>query len=259
MASAGPLYSLSLHEDFLDDGVPEVSYTYDAYGKQTGHTGTSTSGLGYTGNLTDASTGLVYLRARDYDPTTAQFLSIDPELQATGQPYAYCANDPLLRLDPSGDVWWNPGTWTSSTWDTIGQVAAVVGIVAGAAALCAATACIGDIAVLAGATTLTATLLAAETVSTVAETVGAIAAITSIGSGAVSTGLKCSGPGWRTPQCTAQFIGTGVDVLTLGVGRYVPWDSIAQPLLGFGSSIFDVGYQNVPWGTDGEYGGNYPC
>ncbi len=41
-------------------------------------------------------------RARDYDPATAQFLTVDPALDVTHQPYAYVANNPLLLTDPLG-------------------------------------------------------------------------------------------------------------------------------------------------------------
>jgi RHS repeat-associated protein len=34
--------------------------------------------LGYAGQYTDPNTGLVYLTARWYDPTTGQFMSVDP-------------------------------------------------------------------------------------------------------------------------------------------------------------------------------------
>jgi hypothetical protein len=44
----------------------------------------------------------VYLRPRDYDPKTAQFLTIDPLVDTTRQPYAYVADDPLTQTDPSG-------------------------------------------------------------------------------------------------------------------------------------------------------------
>jgi hypothetical protein len=44
----------------------------------------------------------VYLRARDYDPATAQFLTVDPAVDETRQPYAYVANNPLLATDPTG-------------------------------------------------------------------------------------------------------------------------------------------------------------
>src|SRR5579872_7590395 len=64
-------------------GTKEASFTYDGYGNQTGHTGTATTPLGYDGQYTNADTGLIYLRAREYDPATGQFLSVDPEVEQT--------------------------------------------------------------------------------------------------------------------------------------------------------------------------------
>jgi RHS repeat-associated protein len=75
---------------------------YDAYGNRTNYTGTADSAIGYTGNWTDPTTGLVYLRARDYDPTTAQFLTVDPDVDQTRLPYAYTASNPLDHSDPTG-------------------------------------------------------------------------------------------------------------------------------------------------------------
>jgi RHS repeat-associated protein len=75
---------------------------YDEYGNVTSHTGTATSPFGYSGNWTDPVTALVFLRARDYDPDTAQFITVDPLIETTQQPYAYAYNDPLERSDPSG-------------------------------------------------------------------------------------------------------------------------------------------------------------
>ena len=39
---------------------------------------------------------------RYYDPTTDQFLSVDPGLAETGQPYAFTADNPLNQTDPMG-------------------------------------------------------------------------------------------------------------------------------------------------------------
>jgi RHS repeat-associated protein len=75
---------------------------YDPYGNRAAHTGTVDSPIGYSGNWTDPTTGLIYLRARDYDPHTAQFLSVDPYVDQTHQPYAYVGNSPLLSTDPTG-------------------------------------------------------------------------------------------------------------------------------------------------------------
>ena len=45
--------------------------------------------------------------ARDYDPATGQFLTVDPALEDTRQPYAYTGNSPLLRTDPTGMDWFS--------------------------------------------------------------------------------------------------------------------------------------------------------
>jgi len=76
--------------------------TYDPYGTRTATSGSVTSPLGYAGQYTDAETGLIYLRARYYDPSTAQFLSIDPALSLSGAPYNYADNNPINSSDPSG-------------------------------------------------------------------------------------------------------------------------------------------------------------
>jgi hypothetical protein len=39
---------------------------------------------------------------RYYDPATDQFLSIDPDVAETGQPYAFTGDDPLNATDPLG-------------------------------------------------------------------------------------------------------------------------------------------------------------
>jgi RHS repeat-associated protein len=83
-------------------GTVTGTFTYDSYGNLTGHTGTSTTPLGYDGQYTSADTGLIYLRARVYDPATAQFLSVDPMLPVTGAPYTYAGDNPLTYGDPRG-------------------------------------------------------------------------------------------------------------------------------------------------------------
>jgi len=78
------------------------TFSYDPYGNPTGSTGTATTPLGYDGQLTDADTGLIYLRARVYDPATGQFLTRDPLDAQTRQAYEYAGNDPIDMSDPSG-------------------------------------------------------------------------------------------------------------------------------------------------------------
>jgi RHS repeat-associated protein len=87
-------------------GTVTGNTTFDAYGNKTGSTGTATTPLGYDGQYTSADTGLIYLRARVYDPATAQFMSVDPFATITGEPYAYAGDNPLNVGDPSGLFPW---------------------------------------------------------------------------------------------------------------------------------------------------------
>ncbi|WP_265736758.1 polymorphic toxin-type HINT domain-containing protein, partial [Peterkaempfera griseoplana] len=61
---------------------------------------------GFVGGTTDPSTGLTHLGARDYDPDTGRFLSVDPVLDPTKPQqlngYAYAYNSPVTASDPSG-------------------------------------------------------------------------------------------------------------------------------------------------------------
>jgi len=52
----------------------------------------------FTGEQTDASSGLEYLRARYYDSAAGRFISRDP----AGGGYPYGANNPARMFDPSG-------------------------------------------------------------------------------------------------------------------------------------------------------------
>lgn len=83
-------------------GTVTGSTTFDAYGNKTGSTGTTTTPLGFDGQYTNSDTGLIYLRARTYDPATAQFLSVDPLAAITRAPYNYAGDNPVNASDPTG-------------------------------------------------------------------------------------------------------------------------------------------------------------
>ena len=81
-------------------GKPEATFTYDAYGNLTGKTGTATSPLGYDGQYTNSDSGLIYLRAREYDPATGQFMSVDPKVTTKIEPYGYAKRQSGQRKRP---------------------------------------------------------------------------------------------------------------------------------------------------------------
>jgi RHS repeat-associated protein len=83
-------------------GDTVASYTYDAYGNPTGTVSSTENPFRYAGQYTDPETGLQYLRARYYDPSTGQFLSRDPLEAQTRDPYGYAADNPLSFTDPTG-------------------------------------------------------------------------------------------------------------------------------------------------------------
>ncbi|HEX9044924.1 MAG TPA: RHS repeat-associated core domain-containing protein, partial [Candidatus Limnocylindrales bacterium] len=62
--------------------------------------------FGFTGEYTDAPSGLLHLRARQYDPTIGRFLSVDPVSPPRTRPYTgsyiYVGDSPLNAIDPSG-------------------------------------------------------------------------------------------------------------------------------------------------------------
>lgn len=93
----------------LDDSLNgTTSYTYDAFGQTTVKgTDSSANEVCYTGGIYDESTGLYYLNARYYDPEDGRFLTQDTYRGEPNEPdtyhlYAYCANDPVNYVDPSG-------------------------------------------------------------------------------------------------------------------------------------------------------------
>ena len=53
---------------------------------------------------------------RYYDPTTGEFLTVDPDVAETGQPYYYAGDDPVNATDPSGLC---KETSISCRWDNL--------------------------------------------------------------------------------------------------------------------------------------------
>jgi len=81
-------------------------WDYSSYGTETHTTGNSDTPFrfhGALGCMTD-SNGLVYMRARTYNPRTMRFLQADPLGFAAGMNfYAAFNNNPILYVDPDGE------------------------------------------------------------------------------------------------------------------------------------------------------------
>ncbi len=111
--------SSSSRQYYLTDGLGNVryvtsntgsnvtSYTYDPYGNRTAGTA-SASNYTYQAEQRDTESGLTFLRARYYDPTTGRFTSQDPMSGTPADPasqngYNYANNDPVNLSDPTGE------------------------------------------------------------------------------------------------------------------------------------------------------------
>ncbi|MGI4791253.1 MAG: RHS repeat-associated core domain-containing protein [Janthinobacterium lividum] len=77
---------------------------YDVYGGVRSNSGTASSKMGFVGglgHLSEANTGLIYMKARYYDPTLGRFASEDPDAKHKNW-FVYCSNNPINRTDASG-------------------------------------------------------------------------------------------------------------------------------------------------------------
>ncbi len=95
-------------------GEPVANFTYDAFGRTLSATGRLADIIHfrYRGYYYDEETGFYYLQSRYYDPETGRFISpdaveyLDHENAQGLNLYAYCGNNPVMRVDPTGNAWW---------------------------------------------------------------------------------------------------------------------------------------------------------
>jgi len=104
-----------LHTDGLGSTIAQTDSNgkvigtsmYLPYGGLFSSTGTgNAAGIGYAGQYADG-TGLVYMRARYFDPQLRRFISLDPVDVDAGSTlnfnrYGYASNSPYAKYDPSG-------------------------------------------------------------------------------------------------------------------------------------------------------------
>lgn len=209
-----------------DDGALLATYTYDAWGGDTVHEapGAPSNLLRYGGHLLDPDTGLLHMRAREYDPTLGRFTQRDPVTPAIGVPvlssYAYAANLPTVFGDATGQYAEKLRTLGQSSPEAT-TVAATRGGVAGGRflgtkvlpkALMTQTAFRGASRIVGGAGgrgALGATAAIDDTVKLAAKA-GKFLAVVGIGLSIASVALECTYGG--PYQCASATIGLAFNV-----------------------------------------------
>ncbi|MEW6057337.1 MAG: FG-GAP-like repeat-containing protein [Bdellovibrionota bacterium] len=107
-------------------GAPATRYLYTPWGEiDYNHSlGYDTVTTQFTGQESDQEIGLIYFKARYYDPSIARFLTADTEIPGDGfnlqgyNRHAYVLNNPVKFNDPSGHAPLVPG-WGSSTYEIL--------------------------------------------------------------------------------------------------------------------------------------------
>jgi RHS repeat-associated protein len=92
-----------------------LAKNYQPFGEVLDSAGSGSSSFGFTGELVDA-TGLVYLRARYYEPQNARFVTQDTwqgivERPSSLNKWVYVEGNPTNQVDPTGHFPISPSTW----------------------------------------------------------------------------------------------------------------------------------------------------
>ena len=188
---------------------------YDVYGQR--ELDVDGARTGFVGEVAEADSGHYFLGDRIYAPSLRRFLSCDTvsPFGAGGlNRYAYCAGDPLNRVDPTGN------SWLPVLFSALGFIGALAGAIATGGALSGAVAAAGGGLAAAVSTPTTVALTAAmvaDTVSIVAETASIVAlankedglatmfGMLALGSGIASVGLSTAVTGLLR---TSRFVGS---------------------------------------------------
>jgi len=196
------------------DGEYVVEYTYSAYGLPLSKTGSMADTLGtlnpfrYRGYIYDEETGLYYCNSRYYDPSVGRFINADNEALATTTPevphwdknlYAYCDNNPMMRMDETGEVWSLAGIITG----------AAIGAVTSFASTLFTGGSMKDALVSAGIGAVSGAL---SSLGIVGRIIGGV--ITGIGTGVYN---YMNGATWGTSLATGLTVGV-ISTFTIGYG-----------------------------------------
>ena len=127
-AGGNPTYLLTDGQGnvrLLVDGSGNIvgRYDYDAFGAVRATSGSASTAYRNAGHAADDAVGLIYMRARWYDPALGRFLTPDPRLPAPWNSqdwnrYSYVRNNPIDLTDPEGqDFFDTVAGWAKTTYD----------------------------------------------------------------------------------------------------------------------------------------------
>jgi RHS repeat-associated protein len=210
----------------------------------------------FDGQYASGDTGLIYLRARTYDPGSAQFTTEDPISPVTRAPYGYVADNPLTYTDPAGLCSINPFSSSNCLSEGAGAVGGAIvaggewaydhpaeagGLALGAVSLATGVGAVADVAAfeaIGGSTTL-----------------GALSAATGA-AGAGLDGSACLGGGAddQTVACVGfalngvgASLGAGATLIEAGLlesspalEELVEYGGLSAAGLGFGTDVYGV-------------------
>ncbi|MDR2172882.1 MAG: hypothetical protein LBE32_01555 [Burkholderiales bacterium] len=113
----------------VSGGTLQSKTDYSAWG-EANTTGTTQTNHGYTGHLQD-ETGLIYARARYYDPSIGRFISRDPLEGILDNPiswnaYLYANANPFYYIDPTGESATVTGVGIGTAWGFGQMIGAMV-------------------------------------------------------------------------------------------------------------------------------------
>lgn len=98
-AVTAPVAGEKVSSALPDVAVKVQSFLYTAFGEQMG--AQKVSGFAYNAEAYDAATGMINLRARQYEPTIGRFEQKDPGKKSSNE-MLYCDNSPIRFADFDG-------------------------------------------------------------------------------------------------------------------------------------------------------------